>query len=467
MKYKHYDIPIPTEDPFAHCQLDRKQYAEVLTKIVSNNADSFVISVNGAWGTGKSTFMKMWEATLKANGFQSVYFNAWENDFTSDPLVALLGEIQSAITSKQESAFNKVLEIGGRIAHNAIPTLVKVAMKKLLGEDAANIAEAFTEEAGNIFKEEVLEYQNKKRLFTAFREELSRFIESAVKKKPLIFIVDELDRCRPDYAVEVLEHIKHFFSLKGIVFVLSIDKEQLCNAIRGHYGSDRINAEEYLRRFIDLEYLLPEPQLNAYCHYLYKYFDFASFLESKQRSENDQLSDDGQIFIEYAIEFAVASRLTLRQIEKLFAHMRLVLCSLGPQRRLFPRSVFTLIYIRAMDQQLYYKITQNKLSLQELMDALHHIYPESMLQPTFNHPSKGILAIAEFVYNYAKDFHPYLTVTESIPPSNTQEINLNFEASWLNKEYFAQAYQYYCTTYHDSNWRFVIGAIDLLHKPIN
>ena len=120
-----------------------------------------------------------------------------------------------------------------------------------------------------------------------------------------------------------------------------------------------------------------------------------------------------------------------------------------------------------MDQQLYYKITQNKLSLQELMDALHHIYPESMLQPTFNHPSKGILAIAEFVYNYAKDFHPYLTVTESIPPSNTQEINLNFEASWLNKEYFAQAYQYYCTTYHDSNWRFVIGAIDLLHKPIN
>lgn len=440
MKYKHYDIPIPTEDPFAHCQLDRKQYAEVLTKIVSNNADSFVISVNGAWGTGKSTFMKMWEATLKANGFQSVYFNAWENDFTSDPLVALLGEIQSAITSKQESAFNKVLEIGGRIAHNAIPTLVKVAMKKLLGEDAANIAEAFTEEAGNIFKEEVLEYQNKKRLFTAFREELSRFIESAVKKKPLIFIVDELDRCRPDYAVEVLEHIKHFFSLKGIIFILAIDKEQLCNAIRGHYGSDRINAEEYLRRFIDIEYLLPEPQLNAYCHYLYKYFGFASFLESEQRSKNDQLSNDGQIFIEYAIEFAVASRLTLRQIEKLFAHMRLVLCSLGPNRYLFPRSVFTLIYIRAIDQQLYYKITNNKLSLQELMDALHHIYPESMLQPTSNYPSKGILAIAEFVYNYAKDFHPYLAVTESIQSSNTQEINLKFEASWLNKEYFAQAY---------------------------
>lgn len=467
MKYKHYDILIPKEDPFAYCQLDRKQYAEVLTKIVSNNADSFVISVNGAWGTGKSTFMKMWEATLKADGFKSVYFNAWENDFTSDPLVALLGEIQSAITSEQESAFNKVLEIGGRIAHNAIPTLIKVASKKFLGEDVADIAEALTKEAGNVFKEEVLEYQNKKELFSAFREELSRFIESYIKKKPLIFIVDELDRCRPDYAVEVLEHIKHFFSLKGIVFVLSIDKEQLCNAIRGHYGSDRINAEEYLRRFIDLEYLLPEPQLNAYCHYLYKYFDFASFLESKQRSENDQLSDDGQIFKEYAIEFAVALRLSLRQIEKLFAHMRLVLCSLGPNRYLFPRSVFTLIYIRAIDQQLYYKITNNKLSLQELMDALHHIYPESMLQPTSNYPSKGILAIAEFVYNYATDFHPYLAVTESIQSSNTQEINLKFEASWLNKEYFAQAYQYYCQRYHDSNWRYVIGSIDLWHKTID
>jgi len=60
MKYKHYDITIPEDNPFANCKLNRKQYANVLTQIVSNYSDGFVMSVNGAWGTGKSTFMKMW-----------------------------------------------------------------------------------------------------------------------------------------------------------------------------------------------------------------------------------------------------------------------------------------------------------------------------------------------------------------------------------------------------------------------
>lgn len=469
MKYKHNDIAINPERPFANCQLDREQYANVLTQIVSHYADGFVLSVNGQWGTGKSTFMKMWNASLKLDGYQTVYFNAWENDFTPDPFVAILGEIQGLISRENGSAFDKVLEIGGRIAHNTIPTLMKVAVKKLLGEDVGEITEAITKEAGDIFKEKVLEYQNKKEQFQEFRKELSNFINSNIEKKPLVFIVDELDRCRPDYAVEVLESIKHLFSIEGIVFVLAIDKEQLCNAIRGRYGSDRINAEEYLRRFIDVEYLLPEPQINLYCNYLYKYFDFASFLECDHRSNHDNLCRDGEIFKEYAIEFATALRLTLRQIEKLFIHMRLVLRSLGPNRYLFPRSTFTLIYIRANDSQLYHKITQNKLSLQELMDALRQIFPESMLQQSAYSfgPSKGMLAMAEFVYNYTKGVIPNINIMEQTMTNNETKYNLKFEAAWLDKKSFIQAYERYQSMYHGDNWGFVVGSIDLLNNTID
>lgn len=76
-----------------------------------------------------------------------------------------------------------------------------------------------------------------------------------------MFIIDELDRCRPRYAVEVLEQIKHLFSVPGIVFVLSIDKVQLGNAIRGFYGSDLIDADEYYKNQIytddiELDYIL-------------------------------------------------------------------------------------------------------------------------------------------------------------------------------------------------------------------
>lgn len=469
MKYKHNDIAINPKHPFANCQLDREQYANVLTQIVSHYADGFVLSVNGQWGTGKSTFMKMWDASLKLDGYQTVYFNAWENDFTPDPFVAILGEIQGLISPENASTFDKVIEIGGRIAHNAIPTLMKVVTKKILGEDIGEITEAITKEAGDIFKENVLEYQNKKEQFQAFRKELSNFIDANIEKKPIVFIVDELDRCRPDYAVEVLENIKHLFSIEGIVFVLAIDKEQLCNAIRGHYGSDRINAEEYLRRFIDVEYLLPEPQINLYCNYLYRYFDFASFLDSDHRSNHNQLCRDGEIFKEYAIEFAIALRLTLRQIEKLFIHMRLVLRSLGPNRYLFPRSVFTLIYIRANDSLLYRKITQNKLSPQELMDALHQIFPESMLQQSAYSfgPSKGMHALAEFVYNYTKSVSPNINIMEPTVVNNETKYNFKFEADWLDKNSFVEAYKRCQNIYKDANWSFVVGSIDLLHNTID
>ena len=94
----------------------------------------------------------------------------------------------------------------------------------------------------------------RKKNIISFKNSLANFIEKSTEDKPVVFIIDELDRCRPNYAVEVLEQIKHLFSVPKIVFVLSIDKEQLGHAVRGVYGSEKLNADEYLRRFIDILY---------------------------------------------------------------------------------------------------------------------------------------------------------------------------------------------------------------------
>lgn len=107
-----------------------------------------------------------------------------------------------------------------------------------------------------------------------FRKELEKYVNEFCEKKPLIFIIDELDRCNPHYAVKTLERIKHLFNIPNIVFVLSIDKEQLSNSVRGYYGSDLINADEYLKRFIDIEYTLPDPNVDSFSKYLYDYYDF-------------------------------------------------------------------------------------------------------------------------------------------------------------------------------------------------
>lgn len=469
MKYKHYDIPIPTEDPFAHCQLDRKQYAEVLTQIISSYADGFVMSVNGAWGTGKSTFMKMWEASLRAEGFQSIYFNAWENDFTSDSLVALLGEIQCVITNKDNSTFNKVLEIGGQIAHNIIPTLAKIATKKILGEDASDIAEALTKEASTIFKEEVLEYQNKKEQFATFHNELSKFIESEVKKKPLIFIVDELDRCRPDYAVEVLEHIKHFFSLKGIVFVLAIDKEQLCNAIRGHYGSDRINAEEYLRRFIDIEYLLPEPNIENYCQYLYKYFSYEDFFSQPARYQYSEFRSDSQAFLKGMMQLTQEYHLSLRQIEKLFAQTRLVLRTMK-SHYLFPEMFLMLIFLREYSYTNYLKIVHYELSYQELVDFLPSVFHIRLFKPEHKFDiSVATRGLAQLLFCYSRGlFAMEKNHALLITNQEGEKFSLACSLDYADTEQLINLIQWLNTNYSRfSNWNFLIKSINLLNKILD
>lgn len=77
---KHQDIHIEKKDPFANCKLDRGKYAHILSTVVNSDATGFVLAINGKWGTGKTTFVKMWKQLLENNGHKTIYFNAWEND---------------------------------------------------------------------------------------------------------------------------------------------------------------------------------------------------------------------------------------------------------------------------------------------------------------------------------------------------------------------------------------------------
>lgn len=464
MKYKHSDLSIPKDTPFANCRLNRKPNAVVLTQIVKNYADGFVLSVNGAWGTGKSTFVKMWVAYLEQQGIRSIYFNAWENDFISDPMVALLGELQQLKTTETVKTLNSILDIGSKIAVKAIPALTKGIVKHYCGEAVAEAAKDVLEVGAEIFKTEVIEYENKRNKLITFKKELSDFIEEAVPNKPLVFIVDELDRCRPDYAVEILERIKHFFSIKGIVFVLSIDKAQLCNAIRGHYGSDLIDAEEYLRRFIDVEYLLPEPDVESYCKYLYEYFGFQLFLEDiRRQSPYSELRDDPDRFLKCAKEIARAKNLSLRQIEKLFVHARLVLSSCTCNHYIFPQSMLMLVYIRSVDPQFYFQITRKQLSAQDIADRIPQIFPTEMFQEPTRYAQKAALwGLAEMFYCYAQSFERTGRPLEIISDEQT----LAFDIDYVDNTRLAEAISYYHKRYRGAYWSHIVNAIDLLNPIV-
>lgn len=369
MNIKHYEIEIEQENPFANCKLDRKKYSGILTNIINSYQYGFVLALNNKWGTGKTTFVKMWEQDLKNNDFQTLYFNAWENDFENNPLTALMGELKTLTTKETEPAFKKTLKKASTLTKHIAPIIAKAIADRYI--DTEGVKEAIigvTKGLSDVFENEVNEYQKKKKSISDFRQSLSEFISNTSDGKPLIFIVDELDRCRPNYAVSILEQIKHFFSIPNIVFVLSIDKEQLGNAVKGVYGSDDIDADEYLRRFIDLEYSIPEPEADLFYNYLYDYFQFDKFFQSVERSKYQELNSDKSNFLETCKLLFTNSNISLRQQEKIFAHSRLALRSFSSNMYVVPHTFLLLTFIKIKHNEFYEELKSKSLSIKDVQN---------------------------------------------------------------------------------------------------
>lgn len=378
MKIKHEEITIGKENPFLNCKLKREAHAEIMTRIVDTYSDGFVFAINNAWGTGKTTFVKMWEKYLQLRGFDTVYFNAWENDFASNPLIPIISELKPLTKGRtnKQMVFKKIIEKGAILTKKVAPVVAKSLVTKYVvdADEVSEVVAETTKAAAEILKKEINDYAKKKRTIAEFKNELESFVKGPEPKKPLIFIIDELDRCRPNFSVELLEQLKHFFSVRGIVFILSIDKRHLASAIKGFYGSDQIDTEEYLRRFIDLEYSLPQPTSQIFCDYLYNYYSFDSFFNSEHRSSSEVRKDGINLKNTAATIFARMNS-TLRQQEKIMGKTRLVLNFFKTEDYVFPEVLFLLVYLNSMHNDFYREIEHNLLDVQHLSDRLGVLFP--------------------------------------------------------------------------------------------
>lgn len=413
MKIKHSEIEIPESNPFVNCKLGRQKYADALTSIIGGFSEGFVLAINNEWGTGKTTFVKMFKQHLINNGHKTLYFNAWENDFDSNPLVALMAELQT-ITKKDNVKFKSLIKKGAVITKNLLPLLIKALAEKYIDSKIlVESIEKLGESASEILKDEIEEYTSKKKGLVEFRKELAEFISENSQGKPLVFVIDELDRCKPTYAVDVLEQIKHFFNVPGIVFVLSIDKEQLCNAIKGYYGSEQINAAEYLKRFIDLEYRLPKPEPGIFSSYLFQYFNFGDFFHSNERKKHREIQLDGNSLMDFSALLFTKADITLRQQEKIFAHVRVVLNIFKLEQYVFPSLLIFLIYIKDFHIDLYKKIQAREHSTQYLLNELEAILPKTLDEDALKTILHTEALLATFYNNYysQKNHTPRITIS--------------------------------------------------------
>jgi len=374
MLKKNVEMEIPADNPFLNDRLGRKQIAENLTLLVQSTNQPFVISVQAPWGWGKTTFIKMWKAQLESLGHVCFYFNAWENDFVEDPLIAFVGEINKTIIDKSPKGqisiqIKKLQTVGGRIIRRALPLTIQIATQGLLGQESVKkVSDLLFNSGGDVAsfaselaEEKMRQYENDKNGIQEFKNELTKITKSISvgngKKSPVVFFIDELDRCRPDFSISLLERIKHILSVEGIVFVLGVDRRQIEQSIKSLYGQE-MNEDGYIRRFIDLSVNLPEPTVEKYCQLLFERFQLQEVFSNRRNgnSERDAL-------MRAFINLAKSYHFSLRVLEQCFTELNLVLRTTAPNVRLFSYLLALLVALKTARPHSY------SLLLGELSDT--------------------------------------------------------------------------------------------------
>lgn len=374
MAYRAPEFVVPPDEPFKHDVLDREPIVSFVAEILAKAGGPFVMALDAPWGSGKTTFVRMLQATLSRKNFACVYFNAWQVDYVTDPLVALVAAIEqvelptSGASERVREGLKAVRKVAGWVAKRGAKAAAKAVTMGALDVDK-EMEEIAAEFAGGLAGDVVGAFQQEKQLLERFRAELKGAIgrlPETGKQSTLIFIVDELDRCRPTFAIELLERIKHLFDVQNIAFLLALDKRQL-EAITANVYGERIDAPEYLRRFIDLEYSLPTPEMKQFTVSLLERFGLDDWFAA--RTHHD-LRGDRSNFIDYFTKLADLYKLSLRARERCVTRLRLVLDQTQAGDYLDPALVALLIVLRSNAQDTFDRFCTGRASPTDVMNQL-------------------------------------------------------------------------------------------------
>lgn len=366
-------------DAFKNDVLQRQQFGDALSNLVIRSTDELVISLDGKWGEGKTTFVKMWQGLLKERGIPSIYIDAFQNDYTDDAFISIASAITSYIdqysteTQKSLDFKDKAKKIGVRLLSWSAKIGIKAATLGAIKEsdiatlsDIADDVAADTSEAiADLVKERLSAHNKEADLIRSFRDSLSDLPATlrGNSSGQLVIVIDELDRCRPTFAVEVLEKIKHLFSVKSVAFLLVIHKQQLEEAIRCVYGNN-IDAHTYLQKFINVETSIPKRVSERYSN------DLESYIKKLiQLHEITTWGDDRDI-LGCLVPFAQHFNLSLRQLEKTFTNLAIIYStSTENHLRLVPIIVFIAV-VKVVNPNVFGNLLLGRISFSNLCEQL-------------------------------------------------------------------------------------------------
>lgn len=307
-----------------------------LLNVVCRVSDPLVIAIDSEWGTGKTTFLKMWAGELRKQKIPVIFFDAFEHDYVDDAFTAIAGEIIS-LAKEQRKLKDDVAKRFVASSLSAAKILLRSSAKigvKLatagaldaadLGKAADEIAKEISDLEDKYIGELLTKQKQEKQAIQAFRDALEALPallsppavddQQQPKPNPLVVIVDELDRCRPTFALQILERIKHFFTVPGIHFVLGTHLGQLRNSVSAVYGPG-IESSKYLQKFVNLTLHLTEGETQPHLRASTIYIDHLMTAMLPEQRHN-RIFDYASHYLHHLSHH---SRLSFREIEKIIS----------------------------------------------------------------------------------------------------------------------------------------------------
>lgn len=269
-------------------KLDRMDYVKFIENLIlnsdnykrDNGSKSYVMALDSAWGTGKSYFIDLLIQDIEEqNGIFVVKYNAWANDYCDNAFNPLIYDILNAeclkfsteTTADVENAkkfLRNIFDIGKSFAKKAVINFIE-------SQTGTNIEEILNEVTSGVDIKEFLhrelpnlsELNEQRESFENLKNYLSKTTDLMREDgNKLVVIIDELDRCKPTFAIQTLEIVKHIFDVENIVFLFAVDIEQLSHSVSTIYGQE-FDSVGYLCRFFDYISKLPNPKIERFIAY--------------------------------------------------------------------------------------------------------------------------------------------------------------------------------------------------------